>query len=155
MLLQAAYTLSIFNNILLLSPLQFLYCLSLTSMPQTVLSQFQCRPNIYLCDITSGVASRYVGLLWINFFSAFPAVSSQHSQTIQIVYVIIINQPLKFIIIIVIITSLLITVLTQQHNHQLQNNAYGEKGKKETRATNKQTSLSSQCIKHALLKIRE
>jgi len=113
MLLQTAYTLSIFNNILLVSPLQFLYCLSPTSMPHTVLSQFQCRPKIYLCDDTSGVASRYVGLLWINYCSAFPALSSQHSQTIQIVYVIIINQPLRFIIIIVIITSLLITILTQ------------------------------------------
>jgi len=40
MLLQVAYTLSIFNNILLVSPLQFLYFLSPTSMPQTVLSQF-------------------------------------------------------------------------------------------------------------------
>jgi len=103
-------------------------------MPHTVLSQFQCRPKSYLCDITSTVASQYVGLLWINYCSDYPAVSSQHSQTIQIVYVIIINQPLKFIIIIVIINSLLIT---QQHNHQLQNNAYGGKGKKETRATNK------------------
>jgi len=112
------------------SPLQFLYCLSPTSMPQTVLSQFQCRPKIYLCDITSGVASRYVGVLWINYCSAFPAVSSQHSQTIQIVYVIIINQHLKFIIIIVINTSLLLPVLTQQHNHQLQKNGYGEKGKR-------------------------
>jgi len=130
MLLQAAYTLSIFNNILLVSPLQFLYCLSLTSMPRTVLYQFQCRPKIYLCGITSGVASRYVGLLWINYCSAFPAISSQHTQTIQIVYVIITNQPLKFIIIIIIITSLLITVLTQQHNHHLQNNGYGEKGKR-------------------------
>ena len=122
---------------MIVSPLQFLYCLSPISMPQTVLSQFQCRPKFYLRGITSSVASRYVGVLWINYCSAFPAVSSQHSQTIQIFYVIIINLHLKFIIIIVIITSLLITLLTQQHSHQLQNNGYGEKGKKKTRATNK------------------
>jgi len=74
MLLQAAYTLSIFNNTVFVSPLQFLYCLSPTSMPQTVLSQFQCRWKFYLCDITSSVASRYIGVLWINYCSAFPAL---------------------------------------------------------------------------------
>jgi len=89
-----------------------------------------------------------------NYCSAFPAVSFRHSQTNQIVYVIIVNQPSKFIIIIFIITSLLITVLTQQHNHQLQNNGYGEKGKRR-HGQQINRPLGSQWIKNDLLKRRE
>jgi len=45
--------------------------------------------KIYMCDIRSGVASRYVGALWINYCSAFPVVYSQQSQEIHIIYLLL------------------------------------------------------------------
>ena len=100
--LHTSHIRSISNNTVGVSTLWFPYCLSHFTQ-QTVLSQFRLRPKIYLCHITSGFASSYVGILEITYCFAFPAVSSKHSNVIQLIYVIIIiiiivNKPLNLLL---------------------------------------------------------